>query len=600
MLDSTRRRILAVGSVFVFLFLAAAGRLFYLQIFKGDHYAARAQHQQAVAGELPPERGGIFLSALNGRIPLALSRTWYNVWVSPKETPAEEREVVAQKLAELLTLEQVAVQERLQKEGDPYEPIKDKVDKQAVEELAKLNLKGVHWRAQQDRYYPLGDLAASVVGFVGKSADPVAAEPSARYGAGPEAEPSARYGAGDNSENKSGRYGLESYYNNILKGEAGYIAGFKKALGSLILPLSNVTKPKKGQDIYLTLDYNIQLAVEEELKRAAEKFKAEAASAVVINPKTGAVLAMASWPSFDPNRYNEVENVGVFLNPSIQLLFEPGSIFKPITMAAALDVSVISPDLTYFDSGEVSVGGYTIRNSTLKAYGTQTMTQVLEKSLNTGAIFAVRRMPPGVWREYVNAFGFGEKTGVTLSGEVKGDISNLKGRGEIDILTSSFGQGVAVTPLAMANAMAAIANGGELMQPYVVEKIGDGDKTIFGGDRKARRRVIKPATSQSLVKMMVNAVENGSGRRAQIPGYSVAGKTGTAQVALPGGGYGDKTIHTFVGFSPAFDPAFVMLVKLDNPRGVAFSELTAAPVFRTVGEYVLQYLGVRPDKPLAK
>ena len=163
--------------------------------------------------------------------------------------------------------------------------------------------------------------------------------------------------------------------------------------------------------------------------------------------------------------------------------------------------------------------------------------------------------------------------------------------------------------MAMANALAAIANGGELMQPYVVEKITKGDEITFESEPKIRRRVIKPATSQSLVKMMVSSVENGSGRRAQIPGYSVAGKTGTAQVALPhsaqasrgrpGGGYGDKTIHTFVGFSPAFDPAFVMLVKLDNPQGVQFSELTAAPVFRAAGEYILQYLGVRPDRPLA-
>ncbi|MBI4120461.1 MAG: penicillin-binding protein 2 [Parcubacteria group bacterium] len=572
MSGSTRQRILAIGSVFVFLFLSAAGRLFYLQIFRGDYYAAKAQNQQSVSGKLPPERGGIFLSVRDGRIPLALTRTWYSVWASPREMVVEERETIAQKLAELMELDPAVVSERLQKDGDPYEPLKDKIDKQVVEELARLNFKGVHWQAVQDRYYPLGDLAASVVGFVGESAE--------------------------DTEAKSGRYGLEGFYDGILKGEAGYMAGFKKALGSLILPLSNIIKPKKGEDIYLTLDYNIQLAVEEELKRAAEKFSAESASAVVLNPKTGAVLAMASWPSFDPNRYNEVKNASLFLNPTIQLLFEPGSIFKPITMAAALDVNVISPDLTYFDSGEVSVDGHTIRNSTLKAYGTQTMTQVLEKSLNTGAIFAVRRMPPGVWREYVSAFGFGERTGIALAGEVKGDIANLKGRGEIDILTSSFGQGVAVTPLAMANAVAAIANGGELTQPYVVEKITNGDEVIFESDPKMRRRVIKLATSQSLVKMMVNAVENGSGHRAQIPGYSVAGKTGTAQVALPGGGYGEKTVHTFVGFSPAFDPAFVMLVKLDNPRGVQFSELTAAPVFRAAGEYILQYLGVKPDRPL--
>ena len=469
--------------------------------------------------------------------------------------------------------------ERMAKSNDPYEPIKDKVDKQEILELEKLKYKGVHWQAFQDRYYPLGELASQVIGFVGLN--------------------------GGDEKIKSGKYGLESYLNNNLKGETGYIAGVKKALGSLVVPLSRVIEAKKGQDIYLTVDYNIQLVLERELKKAMDKWSADGANGIVLNPQTGAVMAMATLPNFDPNAYNKVKNPASFLNSNIQLVFEPGSIFKPITMAAALDINVVSPDLKYFDAGEVKVGDHTIRNSTRQSWGEQTMAQVLEKSLNTGVIFALRRMPQGVWREYVNNFGFGEKTGISLSGEAKGDISNLKSGAEVDWLVSSFGQGVSVTPLAMVSAIAAIANGGELLKPYIVDEIVDNSKSIekvvAQNGRTVKRRVIKQSTSETLTQMLVGVVERGSGRQAKIPGYSVAGKTGTAQVAASNAaGYTDKTIHTFVGYSPAFNPSLVVLVKLDNPQGVEFSEATAAPVFKAVGEFILHYLNVPPDKALAK
>ncbi|MBI2465709.1 MAG: penicillin-binding protein 2 [Candidatus Sungbacteria bacterium] len=576
---SARGRILAVGVIFIFLFLSAAGRLFYVQIFKGGVYRAAAARQHKVDSVVLAERGGIYLNSLDKNVPVALTRTWYNVWVSPKEVLPDEREQVINRVTEILKLDTQEVSQRVLKTNDPYEPLKDKVDKKDILELDNLNFKGVYWQSFQDRYYPLGETASQLVGFVSEAGD---------------------------SENKikTGQYGLESYFNNYLKGESGYVAGVKKALGSLVLPLSRVVKPKKGQDIYLTIDYNIQLTLETELKKAAEKFSASGASGVVMDPKTGAILAMAAWPGFDPNKYGEAKDASLFLNPNIQLVFEPGSIFKPITMAAALDINVVSPDLKYTDTGEVNVAGLTIRNSTRQAWGEQTMSQILEKSLNTGVIFVLRRMPQGVWREYVDKFGFGEKTGLTLPGEAKGDIRNLKSGSEVDWLASSFGQGVSVTPMAMTSAIAAIANGGELLKPYIINKIKDNfssveNNIVLEGEKVVKRRVIKASTSEVLTKMLLGVVENGSGRQAKITGYTVAGKTGTAQVASSGaGGYSEKTIHTFVGYSPAFDPAFVMLIKLDNPQGVQFSEATAAPVFSKVGEFILHYLGVPPDKPL--
>lgn len=587
-----RNRLLLLALIFSVFFAVAVGRLFYLQIFEGELYKNKAKKQQSINDTVLPERGNIYLSSLGGSfgvkgkdIPLALTRTWYNVWVSPKEIPDEEKSDISKKLSEILGTDINLVSERIGKAGDPYEPIKDKVEKEKILDIQNLNFKGVHWEAFQDRYYPLGEFASQVVGFVSDSGI-------------------------EKDKIKTGKYGLEGYFNDNLKGESGYITGVKKAFGSLIFPLSRIVKAKKGEDIFLTIDYNIQLTLEKELKKAVEKFSAESASAIIMDPKTGAILAMASVPSFDPNKFNEVKNVSTFLNQNIQLVFEPGSIFKPITMAAALDIDAVSPDLTYNDTGEVQVGSDVIRNSTLQSWGIQTMTQVLEKSLNTGAIFALRKIPQGVWREYINNFGFAEKTGITLIGESKGNLSNLKSGVEIDWLTSSFGQGISVTPIAIATAISAIANGGELVKPFLVSKIvdpayegknGDNSKSVaLKGEKVVKRRVIKPETSETLTKMLVSVIENGSGKQAKIPGYTVAGKTGTAQVSGPTGGYTDKTIHTFVGYSPAFNPAFLMLIKIDNPKGVQFSEATAAPVFKNVGEFILHYLEVAPDKPITE
>lgn len=581
-------RLLLFTLFFSFLFAVVISRLFYLQVFKGEFYQVKAKRQQSVNDTILPERGNIYISSIGSKsneIPIAITRTWYNVWISPKEIRQEDKNYVSEKLSETLGVDIEIIKERIFKEGDPYEPIKDKVEKDKILSIQDLKLKGVHWEVSQDRYYPLGDFASQIVGFVSDS------------------------GVKD-EKIKTGKYGLEGYFDDNLKGESGYIAGFKKAIGSLILPLSRVVKAKKGDDIFLTIDYNIQLTLEKELRNAVEKFSAESASAIVIDPKTGAILAMASIPSFDPNEFNKVDDVSVFLNDNIQLVFEPGSIFKPITMATAIDIGAVSPDSTYEDTGEVKVGPDTIRNSEFRKFGIQTMTQVLEKSLNTGIVFALRNIPNNTWREYISNFGFSEKTGITLIGESKGNLSNLKSGVEIDWLTSSFGQGISVTPISIASAISAIANGGELLKPYLVSKVVENNysslgsenkgKVVFVGEKMVKRRVIKKETSEILTKMLLSVVENGTGKQARIPGYSVAGKTGTAQVSGPSGGYTEKTIHTFVGYSPAFDPAFLMLVKIDNPQIVRFSEVTAAPLFKNVGEFILHYMKVPPDKPITE
>lgn len=570
---SSRLRIILF--FFLVIFLATAGRLFFLQIVKGNDYEEAAENQQTIETAIESKRGGIFFkSILNDEerfIPAAITKKWWEVWASPKDIKEEEVEVISLKVAKILSLEEDMVKERLAKRDDPYEPLKKKIDKETLLKLKELGVEGLHWRERGDRFYPLETLASPLLGFLSyKEKIPV------------------------------GQYGLEEFYNDVLFGNAGYVKGFKNSLGALIRPFAQISRADDGADLFLTIDYNIQLFLEKKLEEALEDFSAESASAVVMNPKTGAILAMSSLPSFNPNNYSEVEDVSLFLNPNIQELYEPGSVFKPITMAVGLDINVISPSLTYRDVGFVDVADARIKNSTGESYGVQTMTQVLEKSLNTGVVFVIKRIPKGVWRDYMEEFGFDELSGIDLMGEVRGDIDNISSGREVEIATSSFGQGIAVTPLALTRAISVIANKGELVRPYVVEKVVYANNREEVLEIKESKRVISEESAEMVTNMMVSVVDNGYGKQAQVAGYSVAGKTGTAQVPGSEGGYSDKTIHSFVGFAPAYNPAFVTLIKIDNPQGVRFSDRSTAPIFGELAEFILHYYDVEPDRPIVE
>ncbi|OHA49292.1 MAG: hypothetical protein A3B75_02375 [Candidatus Terrybacteria bacterium RIFCSPHIGHO2_02_FULL_43_14] len=317
-----------------------------------------------------------------------------------------------------------------------------------------------------------------------------------------------------------------------------------------------------------------------------------------MDPITGAVRAMASYPNFNLNNYSEVEDAGVYANPAVSHIFEPGSVFKPITLAAGLDSKAITPSTTFENTGSVKIGNYTISNVVQEAIGTRTMTETLEESLNTGAIFAEQKTGDETFKKYVQDFGFDEKTGIDLFAETQGNIANLSENRPINFATASFGQGIAVTPIAMANAISAIANNGQLMRPYVVQVIrhanGQEEKTV----PKVIRKILSQRTVTDLTAMMVSVVRNGTGKRAQIEGYTIAGKTGTAQVANSDRrGYSDKDIHTFAGFFPAFDPKVLIFIKLDDPKGVRYAEGSAVPLFKEIAQYLITYYSIPPDAP---
>lgn len=408
------------------------------------------------------------------------------------------------------------------------------------------------------RFYPEGALASSVIGFLGFQ-----------------------------DKTRTGQYGIEEYYEPWLSGRVG----LKNILNRVGLGSGSV----QGSSLILTLDKNIQFFVESKLDELVKKWEASGGNVIVQDPRSGAILAMADLPAFDPNKYSEY-SYGKFINSNIQETFEPGSSFKTVTMALALDSGAVTPKTSYFDSGEIKMSGYTIKNYDLKSHGWQTMTSVLEKSINTGAIFAMEKTGRDRFLEYLERFQFGSKTDIDLAGEVAGDIKNLYTGRPINFATAAFGQGVAVTPLQIVNAYSAIANGGKLMRPYIVEKIIKPDGETIQIRPEVISEPITPETSKTLTGMLISVIENGSIKKAAVPGYKIAGKTGTAQEPNPEGGYSEFLIHNLIGFGPAESPRFTILVRLDRPEGVETAAVSLADAFGDIARFLVNYYGIPPSE----
>jgi cell division protein FtsI/penicillin-binding protein 2 len=542
-------------------------RLYGLQVSAHTYYQELASDQHKMYENLIPKRGEIFARDGSGYYPVAVNREMALVYAVPREVENVQGE--AHDLSVILQLDEGELKSKLDQPDGWYAVLKHDTPDDQVQQIKDKKLPGIYTSPESVRTYPAGNFASQIVGFVGSD-----------------------------GEKETGRYGLESYWNDELQGKEGRLEQERDTGGRWIsIGEKNLRPAQDGANLYLTVDHTIQYRAEMAIKKAVEKYEADRGTIIVMDPFTGGVLAMASTPDFNPNDYSNVEDISVFTNPAVSDNYECGSIFKAITMAGGLDAGVVKPDTTYTDTGVVKEAGYEIHNSDMKANGMQTMTQVLEKSLNTGAIFVEKGLGNLRFLEYVKNFGLGEKTGIDTIGEASGNISGLKSMRNINAFTVSFGQGISVTPVQFTTAFAALANGGELMKPHLVDKIqySDGKEQIF--QPQEVRRVISKEASRDLAQMLVSVVQNGHGKRAAVPGYLVAGKTGTAQVPKPGGGYDDNQhIGSFAGFAPAYDPRFVMLVKLDNPRNVEWAESSAAPTFGEMAKFLLDYYGVEPTE----
>lgn len=554
--------------------IAILYRLVQVQGLHAKDYQAKAYSQQSRKFEIPATRGEIYVNDNDELYPLALNDRQKFLYADPKliSDPKE----TASKLAPILQLDERQLVEQLTYKDSRYIELKQRVAKQDADKIAELELSGVILQDRDYRYYTEGALFSHVLGYV-------------------------------NADEK-GQYGIEEYFNTQLSGKNGQLRAITDNRGVPIATQENVLTPaQNGKGIVLTLDRYIQGIAQAALKRAIETNKAPSGSVIVMEPQSGAVKALVNYPDYDPNAYSKVTDYSQFINSAVSNQFEPGSGFKTITMALGLDAGKIRPQTSFNDTGSTTIGEYTIYNAEKKSFGTVDMGLVIKNSINTGMVFILRLMGGDsskitksgkeLFYQGVQKFGFGKKTGIELAGEASGRVKDTKAA-DIDYANMTFGQGIGTTSIQMISAVAAIANGGRLVTPYVADKIVQDDGVLTSIDHKARNeQVISKQAANDVAQMMTKVVEGGSGYLTRMPGYKIAGKTGTAQVPRADGkGYEDnKNIGSFVGFAPVDDPKFIILVRVDYPQTNTFAERSAVPAFAEIAKELFKYYNVPPS-----
>jgi cell division protein FtsI (penicillin-binding protein 3) len=453
------------------------------------------------------------------------------------------------------------------KEEKPFVWMERGISPHQRSEIEALQLEGINFLKEAKRFYPQGEIGAQVIGFSGLDS--------------------------------RGLEGVELGYDEFIRGEPGYIVIPKDALGRAIAPqIADIRHSEEGCEVILTIDKNIQYVAEKELKKAVRNCSAKGGMVIVMNPKTGEILAMSSQPSFDPNHFSSFP-AQVLKNRTLTDTFEPGSTFKVFPLAAAIEERVASAsDVFYCENGSYMIGGRMIHD--VHKYGWLSLGEIIKVSSNIGASKVGKKIGKSKLYQYLKGFGFGSKTGIDLPGEVPGFLSHPQNWSEVALANISFGQGVSLTALQLTSALAAIANGGVLMRPYAVKAImerqGSGVKILKENQPKTVRRVVSPETAKAVTAILKTVTQQGgTGVAACLAEYETAGKTGTAQKALSNArGYSEKRIGSFIGFVPADSPQLVITVIVDEPRGTSYGGVVAAPIFKAIGEQLLPYMGVYP------
>ena len=575
--QSFEGKISVIHFLFIILFLFLGYRLYNIQVKENLKFANQAEALHDTTAILPPDRGLIYFQDKNKEyIPAAINKKYNSLFAIPKEI--ENPEETSRFLSEIIPLSYEQIFSRLSKTDDPYEPLLKKIeDDDLIDNIQNAQIKGIYIGEESYRYYPLGSSAAQVIGFVGETDDGLI----------------------------KGRYGLESYYDTILSGKKGIFMGIKDALGRLVRSnFSEEEKTIEGLSIETTIDKNIQFATDRILEDLIKYREANKGTIIVMEVKTGRILALANIPTFNLNDFSDIEDYSIFRNFATEERYEPGSVIKPFTMAVGLDTDKVTPDTTYIDKGYYEIGGFHLTNYRNEVHGKSTMRNVLERSINTGAIFVSEQVGSENLRKYFKKFGFADTTGIDLPLEISGDLSNLEypKSNPTYSATASYGSGISVTPMELIKAYTAIANKGRLVTPYLVESTKDkaGNRTTLMSTESLSDfpQVIKQETAETLTSMLVGVIENGFGGNAKVKGYSLAGKTGTSYIALGDKkGYSDDVIHTFVGFFPASNPKYIILVKMDKPQwGKEAASYTVTIAFREVQQFLINYYNIPPDE----
>lgn len=544
------------------LFLLVVLRLFYWQVIKAEELSSLAQSQYGTTIKLIPQRGVIKTS---DGFPVVSNKISYLIFANPKEI--KNKTYVSNTIASILDIDLASVSASLSLDRY-WVPIASGINIETKTKLEKLNLPGIGFDQRYERSYPEASMAAHLLGFVGK----------------------------DELGNDKGYFGIEGYYDRLLKGKEGVAIEIHDALGRPILASkSKSSRQVEGESLILSINRSIQFLAEQKLKEGVEKYGAISGMVGIMDPKTGQILAMASFPNFDQSKYEDFSE-DLYKNPFISDLYEPGSTIKPVVMSSALNSKVVYPETKCnICSGPISVSDYEIHTWNNKYFPGINMVETIQRSDNTGMVFVAQKLGLERMLSYYNQFGIGKPTGIDLQGEVSASFRPKDQWYAVDLATAGFGQGISITPIELLNAISAIANDGKRMEPHVVKEVVNSN----GNNNKITPRLldtpISPKTAKIMTEIMVNAVNKGEASWARLRGYRIAGKTGTASIPIQGHYDPDQTIASFVGFAPADDPKFVMLVILNRPTTSIYGSETAAPVFFDISKSILDYYRIPPS-----
>jgi len=565
----TRIRILHLFFLIVSVFLIT--RLYTLQIVQGENYNQKADKQHFATQDIF-NRGNIFFENKDGKeISAGVLRSGFNLIINP--SILKDPEEVYEKLSILsLGIDKEIFLSRANKKEDPHEEITRQIDIDTALRIEDLNLKGVALEKEKWRFYPGGNLASNVLGFVGYNGDSL-----------------------------EGIYGVENYYDYVLQRKekdlhSNFFADIFSNLGEVILG----DKSEKEGDIVLTIEPSVQLYLETELQETSDEWKTDLAGGIIINPNNGEIYAMAVNPNFDLNNFKTTEDV-FFGNPLVENVYEMGSIIKAITMATGLDSGAVTAETTYNDRGSLVLNGSKISNYDGEARGIVNMQEVLNQSLNTGVAFVVGEVGNKKFARYLLELGFGEETGIDLPNETYGLVKNLESPRDLEYATASFGQGIATTPIETVKALSTLANGGVLITPHLVKEIkynlGTSNKIFYNNDE----RIFKEETSSEITRMLIEVVDEALlGGTVKSENYTIAAKTGTAQIAKEDGRgyYDDRYLHSFFGYFPATEPQFLVFLYILNPKEVKYASHTLTEPFMDIFKFLVNYYEVEPDRKL--
>ncbi|OGM18312.1 hypothetical protein A2686_03085 [Candidatus Woesebacteria bacterium RIFCSPHIGHO2_01_FULL_38_10] len=559
---------------FFIAFLVLVVRLFYWQIYKGKELSIQARSQYESSHSIDAFRGEILAS--DGTWLAASSQGWL-VYASLDKIDDDHNKIadqlsflfVQEKDGEKAVLSEAdRLKELLSRENSVWVPLKHRVNDEVKIQIEALGIKGIGFEPEEIRDYPEGSVAAHILGFVGKNAQ------------------------GEDL----GYFGLEGYYDLSLSGRPGFLSREADARGSpIFIEDSKKVSAIQGISLLTHLDKAIQITLEKKLKEGVEKYGAKSGTAIVMNPQDGRVLAMGSYPAYDQSSYWEYGDE-FFINPAISSSFEPGSIFKVVVMASALDNGVVTPETKCeICGGPYKVDKYLIETWNRKYNKDSNMQDVIINSDNVGMVFVANKLGKEKLYDYLKLFGFEDKTEIDLQGEIAPKLREKSSWSDVDLATAAFGQGIATTPLQMVRAVSAIANKGILVKPNVVDQlIGENWKEDV--NQKHEQRVISEGTAAQVTAMMVEAAKKGESKWTHQAGFKIAGKTGTAQIPISGHYDEEKTIASFIGFAPYDDPKFIMLVSLQEPESSQWASETAAPLWYAIARDLFLYFGIQPEK----